>query len=600
MEGDVCEGSSNQSLEKFFAGRCIFGMAFYKSLLLILFLVLAGCSFKSAIFSKDFPDFQNLKREEEAKTKKESIAVKERKLSLLFQHSISDKESKTVRAKEPPILEMQRELLRIAVATAIFPLPKKQFFIDLELNPFPSFLPDFQDVKSEESPKIEKESITEEKMELSPPSSIVEKDKEIKTIGVKEALPKKVKEEPEKKLPKKKGPMSIPLVMNRAVEVQIAAFQKPLRSHFELWLSRSTKYESIIKDILQEYELPEELLYLPLIESGYSLRAQSSKKAMGPWQFMGATAKRYGLKINWWIDERRDIEKSTRAAARYLKYLYGRFQDWELALAAYNAGEGKIARAIRRYKTRDFWKLRRYRYLSRETRSFVPKFMAALAIANDPDAYGFSDIKFMDPLNYEEVTLTGVADLRLIANLIDCSVKNLKELNPQLKRGYIPSNVGQFQLKIPAGKKDLFLYEFSKMTGNGKKTFGRHTIRTGESLSVIAEQYSTSIKALMDLNELQNSHLIIAGKSLLVPTLSLSNNAIRTRHLAKVASSFQRPRGSTIRKGDLLYRVRQGDTLWKIAKQYGLTVLAICEWNDIKYHSPIYPGDQLILRIGSL
>ncbi len=599
MEGDVCEGVSDLSFRKFFPGRSIF-------MILCLVLILAGCSFKSAIFSKDFPDFQNLKREEKAKTKKESIAVKERKLSLLFQVSIPDKESKTVREKEPPILEMQRELLRIAVATAIFPLPKKQYFIDLELNPFPSVFPGFQDVKKEESPKIEKESITEEKMEQSPPSSIEEKDKEIKTIGVKEALPKKVKEEPitrvppEEELPKKKGPMSIPLVMNRSVEVQIAAFQNPLRSHFELWLSRSTKYESIIKDILQEYELPEELLYLALIESGYSLRARSPKKASGPWQFMGATAKRYGLKINWWIDERRDIEKSTRAAARYLKYLYGRFQDWELALAAYNAGEGKIARAIRRYKTRDFWKLRRYRYLSRETRSFVPKFMAALAIAKDPDAYGFSDIKFMDPLNYEEVTLTGVADLRLIANVIDCSVKNLKELNPQLKRGYIPSNVGQLQLKIPAGKKDLFLYEFSKMTGNGKKTFGRHTIRTGESLSVIAEQYSTSIKALMDLNELHNSHLIIAGKSLLVPTLSLSNNVIRTRHLAKVASSFQRPRGSTIRKGDLLYRVRQGDTLWKIAKQYGLTVSAICKWNDIKYHSPIYPGDQLILRIGSL
>ncbi len=172
--------------------------------------------------------------------------------------------------------------------------------------------------------------------------------------------------------------------------------------------------------------------------------------------------------------------------------------------------------------------------------------MAAVIIANEPGAYGFSDLKFMEPLSYEEVTLIGATDLRLVAKAIDSDAKILKKLNPQLKRGYIPYKARGFKIKIPPGKRDIFLSEISKITENGTKTFKRHTIHSGESLSTIAQRYNTSIRALMDLNGLHNSHFIVAGKSLLVPIPSFSNKG-RRAHLAKAASSIQSPRSSAIR-----------------------------------------------------
>ncbi|MGZ3536586.1 MAG: lytic transglycosylase domain-containing protein, partial [Thermodesulfobacteriota bacterium] len=192
--------------------------------------------------------------------------------------------------------------------------------------------------------------------------------------------------------------LDIPIVINGRVEQFIQFFQTTIRHKFITWLARSEKYIPFMKGVLKEHGLPEDLVYLSLIESGFDPNAYSRAKAVGLWQFMYFTGKRYGLRSNWWVDERRDPEKSTIAAAKYLKDLYEMFACWYLAAAGYNAGEYKIINAIKRYKTEDFWKLANYRYLKRETKDYVPLMIAATLVAKEPEKYGFTGVEYQEPL----------------------------------------------------------------------------------------------------------------------------------------------------------------------------------------------------------
>ncbi|MFQ6078602.1 MAG: lytic transglycosylase domain-containing protein, partial [Thermodesulfobacteriota bacterium] len=224
----------------------------------------------------------------------------------------------------------------------------------------------------------------------------------------------------------------IPIIINGKVEQFIKYYQTRGRKVFSRWLARSRRYIPLMKELLREKGLPEDLVYLALIESGYNPRAYSRRKAMGLWQFRYHTGKRYGLKVDWWIDERRDPVKSTIAAAGYLKHLYDRFECWYLAAAGYNAGEGKILGAIKRYKTEDFWELTRYRYLKRETKNFIPRIIAAALIAKSPEDYGFSDISYEEPIRFETVKVPDATDLRVVAAASESTYEELKRAATQM------------------------------------------------------------------------------------------------------------------------------------------------------------------------
>jgi len=318
-------------------------------------------------------------------------------------------------------------------------------------------------------------------------------------------------------LRKKEPEFDIPIVINGKVEKYIQYFQTTLRDKFVTWLSRSEKYIPFMKNLLKEHGLPEDLVYLSLIESGFNPYAYSRAKAVGLWQFISRTGERYGLRVNWWVDERRDPEKSTIAAAKYLKDLYDLFACWYLAAAGYNAGEYKIMKAIKRYRTEDFWKLTNQRYLKRETKDYVPQMIAAALIAKDPEKYGFIDIEYQEPLRYEKVKVPELTDLGLIAKACETSLEEIKDLNPELRRGVTPPNENEYEIKIPYGKRDLFLKNLEALQPLEKFQFKTHHVKKGETLKGIAKTYRVDLEPLLEINHLTKKGSISNGMTLLIP-----------------------------------------------------------------------------------
>ena len=316
---------------------------------------------------------------------------------------------------------------------------------------------------------------------------------------------------------KKETDFDIPIVVNDKVERFIRLFQTTIRHKFVTWLARSEKYIPFMRNLLKEYGLPEDLVYLALIESGFDPYAYSRSKASGPWQFIYQTGKRYGLKVNWWVDERRDPEKSTIAAAKYLKDLYEMFECWYLAAAGYNAGEYKIIKAIRRYRTEDYWKLTKHRYLKRETKNYVPLMIAAALVAKDPGKYGFTDVEYQEPLQYEKVNVPELTGLSLIAKACETSVEEIKDLNPELRRGVTPPNESEYEIKIPFGKKDPFQENFEALQPLEKFQFKTHLVRKGETLIKIANIYRVDLEPLLEINHLNKTSRISKGMTLFIP-----------------------------------------------------------------------------------
>jgi LysM repeat protein len=310
---------------------------------------------------------------------------------------------------------------------------------------------------------------------------------------------------------------SFPKLLNDRVEVYIDLFQNKADHFFTKSLARSQAYEGIIRPILREKNLPEELLYLALIESGYDPHAQSRAKATGIWQFMKGTAKRFGLRVDQWVDERRDPEKSTLAAADYLKSLYEMFNCWFLAAAGYNAGEAKILQAMKRANSQDFWAISRHRYLKRETKEYVPKLLAAITIAQDPSKYGFSNIDYHPPLVYEKVVVPSGVRLDRIARAAETTVEEVRALNPALRRDKIPPNDPSFEIKLPPGKKEAFEKNFSLVFKLDPRTARKHVVRQGETLGQIAKKYKVDLRELCEGNGISPKSLIKPGMILLLP-----------------------------------------------------------------------------------
>jgi|GEM_PF-6683817 membrane-bound lytic murein transglycosylase D len=312
---------------------------------------------------------------------------------------------------------------------------------------------------------------------------------------------------------------------NRAVKRYITIFTKNMKESFANWLSRSRRYIPMMKDILREEGLPEDLAYLPLVESGFNPRAYSRRKAAGPWQFIPATARRYGLKIDWWVDERRDPVKSTRAAASYLKRLYEMFGSWSLAMAAYNAGEARIKKALRRTRSNDYWSLLRTRYIRRETKNYVPKFIAARLIAANPEKYGFYGLKYQQDFVYDEVTLDSPLTLDIIAKCAETTTERIKDLNPELRRWSTPPNVPKYTIRIPKGKKEIFFENLSKIPPEKRFGLRVYTVKKGDTVGKISMRTGVPASVIMSLNKINKKALIRIGQKLYLPTVkSLRRN----------------------------------------------------------------------------
>ncbi len=383
--------------------------------------------------------------------------------------------------------------------------------------------------------------------------------------------------------------MRIPLVLNRQVESAIQYFTQNRRGRrvFEVWLKRAGRYEKLIRSILREEGVPEELFYLAMIESGLNPNARSYARAVGIWQFIGSTGRAYGLRYSWWYDERRDPVKSTRAAARHLKDLYERFGDWYLALAGYNFSPRKIEYRLRRYKVSKYWDLPR---LPRQTRNYVPTFIAAAIIAKNPQKYGFN-VTPDPPIEFDTVTVRETVDLNVVARCINSTFSEIKQLNPDLLRWCTPPDRQEWVLKIPKGTRDLFLTEYAKIPDKEKFTYIRHRIRFGETLSTIARRYGISMSVIKRFNKIRGTR-IRAGSSLIIP---VPQNKAYYRYARKHSSTKRKRRIVRNVPGHkkIVYTVKRGDTLWDIAQKFGVTLRQIRYWNGLSYSRIIRPGQKL-------
>lgn len=374
----------------------------------------------------------------------------------------------------------------------------------------------------------------------------------------------------------------IPLVRNKSVDQFISYFQNKGRRQFEIWLDRYFQYGPMLKKILNEYELPEELAYLAMIESGLNPKAYSRAKATGMWQFMYSTGKKYGLQRNWYIDERRDPEKATHAAAKFLLDLYKEFDHWYLALAAYNGGPGRVHRATRLHQTSDFWQLHS---LPRETRNYIPYYLAAAIIASNPTSYGFKTPKTKQH-KYEVVEIKQSADLAVLANSAGTSLKILKAYNPELRQSATPVDV-VYQLKIPVGKKEQFVTNFNSLPSDQRfaPQYVAHKVKRGESLWTISKKYRVSIHDLAAVNKIRNRHRLSIGQKLTIP--------VRRSNSGTLLASNSGPSGHK----KVIYKVKRGDTLGHIAEDYNTMARSIRRWNKLEYGQHIFPGQKLTIWI---
>lgn len=377
----------------------------------------------------------------------------------------------------------------------------------------------------------------------------------------------------------------IPIVLNKRVRWFIDHYTGPGRVSFAKWLERSTGYIEMMRPILQEEGVPEDLIYIALIESGFDPEAYSWAGASGVWQFMRPTAQRYGLKVNWWIDERRDPVKSTRAAARYFKDLYETFRSWYLAQAGYNAGEGRIQRGLRQVERKDFWTLAKTRYVPLETRNFVPKFVAASILAKNPEAYGFTGLNYAPPLRFEEVPARRSTDLRWIARAAGVSLEEIRRLNPELRRWWTPPNYPDYKLKVPPGTREKIARAIADW--NPRLLAHRtYIVQPGDTLGAIARHLGTSVEVLAQFNRLVHPGRIYAGQRLLL-FKGVGPGEAEPDSLAKEADGTDAAEDLTV------HVVWPGDTIWEMSRRYDAPMGDLMAWNRPSEDARPRPGGKV-------
>ncbi len=374
------------------------------------------------------------------------------------------------------------------------------------------------------------------------------------------------------------------LETNDKVRKWIDYFTKIDRDRFQRFLNRGLKYRKLVQDVLIENDLPPELYFLALIESGYRNHAVSSSRAVGVWQFMPGTARRYGLRVDRYVDERRDPIRATEAAAKYLRDLYNIFGSWPLAMAGYNAGEYGVIRSILKGKSRDFWTLAGLGVLPRETVEYVPKLIAAATIGADPSQYGFEVAEASDFPELEAVEVPSPVRISELAKLAGVSLGQLQDLNPHLQRTLTPRNVSSYEVWFPKGPADRLRPRLANLarvrlkepaisraiaSKDEARTF--HRVRPGENVTHIARRYGVSVRHLLKVNSLRADSTLHPGTRL------------------RLTSREYRPVRS------IRYRVQHGESLERIARRFGVTVQALKQDNSLQ-RSRIYPRQVLVIR----
>jgi len=381
-----------------------------------------------------------------------------------------------------------------------------------------------------------------------------------------------------------------PVTINKQVEFYLDLFQNKQKKYFKRWLARSSKYMPIIQRELKNSGLPQDLAYLAMIESGYNPSAYSHAHAAGLWQFIRGTGRNYGLRIDSWVDERRDPEKATKAAVAYLRALHERFNDWQLAVAAYNAGEGKIERAIKKYNSRDFWELASHNYLRLETKRYVPKLIAAIIIARNPEEHGFNNITYEQPLQYDLIKVPARTDLKAVAVSGSTTIKKIRELNNDLRRNLTPPST-VYTLKIPKGSHDLIAANLSRLHPVLSTGYKTHKVRRGDTISRISKCYRISMTTLLKANNLHSSKLKI-GQHLRIPYRTTKYVLLKKGESAKEYYTAASGKGQMI-----LHELQRGETLSKVSKRYNVPVELIIQWNDIDDVRRVRAGKQLALYL---
>ncbi|RMG44067.1 MAG: LysM peptidoglycan-binding domain-containing protein [Acidobacteria bacterium] len=369
-----------------------------------------------------------------------------------------------------------------------------------------------------------------------------------------------------------------PVVVNDRVLAWLEVYTGPHRRFIAESLARSGRYIDRFREIFAEEGLPRDLVYMAIVESGFKTGAYSRAHARGIFQFISSTARRYGLRVDWWVDERADPERSCRAAAAYLRDLYDEFGDWYLALAAYNGGEGRVRRAVERAGTKDFWTLVRRHFFRRETRNYVPAILAATLIAKNPEKFGFGDVQYEPPLRTETVTVPTPTDLDVIARVIGTDTATLRRLNPALRRGQTPPGARDYPVRVPAGLAEGFAEKLAQVPPDQRIVRRLHRVRRGDTLSAIARRYGTTVRAIQQANGMGRRTLLRVGKILEIPR------------------GPGAPPEPARAGADGIYRVRRGDTLSSIARRHGVSVRQLQAWNGLGRSTRIYAGQPLRVR----
>src|SRR5579863_2825263 len=361
----------------------------------------------------------------------------------------------------------------------------------------------------------------------------------------------------------------LPLMMTDPVAGYISYFSTRGRGTLERALARSGRYDEMIRRILKEEGVPQDLIYLAQAESGFHPLALSRAGARGMWQFMASRASGYGLERGWWVDERQDPEKSTRAAAHHLKDLYSEFGDWYLAMAAYNSGPGTVQNAVKRTGYADYWQLYKRNVLPKETRNYVQIILAVTIMAKNPQQYGLEDVVGEKPAEYDTVKIDYPVDLRLVAECVNASASDLQDLNPSLLRLTTPKD-REFELHLPAGTKDHYLSSITAIPPDMRVWWRYHKVAPGDTLSSVARSFHTTPRAIVQANNLDGDENLLAESELIIPVAP-------GKHPADEVASYSHRATA--------YKVRKGDTVETVADNFGVPPAMVRRWNHLKSDS---------------
>ena len=403
----------------------------------------------------------------------------------------------------------------------------------------------------------------------------------------------------------------IPIVFNDAVKYFIQYFTTEKRKVFANWLRRARYYVPIIKEILKEKGLPEDLVYLAMIESGFNPKAYSPASASGPWQFIYATGGRYGLKVNNWVDERRDPEKSTIAATKYLSDLFNQFGCWYLAAAGYNAGEGRIEKAIARHNTNDFWELVKYNTLPKETREYIPKLIAAAIIAKDPERFGFGSVTYEQPIRFLEVKVPPASPVSAIAKASSVDIQQLRSINPEILTGITPPDVNDYHIKLPyTVDKEMFRRNLESSLSAQKKIKGvaAYKVRKGDTLARIAKKHKIATEDLLLVNSSGGEIKVKPGAVICIPCYSLQSAKLADLQKTGKNKAVVMPDSSTkmvekdspekkVLSEKTFHIVKKGETLSTIAGKYGIDKASLKSANNLK-SDRVFVNMRLKIAVG--